>query len=605
MDKLTALKQYFGYDSLRGGQEPLMDALLAGRDVLGVMPTGAGKSLCYQLPALLLPGLTLVISPLISLMKDQVAALNSAGIPSAFLRSSLPPEEYFRALRAAEQGHCKLLYVTPERLMSEHFLAFARRAPLSLLAIDEAHCVSQWGQDFRPSYLGIADFLTSLPQRPVVGAFTATATDQVKSDIEKLLGLKSPLRVTTGFDRPNLYFEVRQTTEKRSHLLSFLAKHRNESGIIYCATRKKVDGLCEYLNDHNIPATRYHAGLEDEERRQNQDAFVCDTVQVMVATNAFGMGIDKSNVRFVVHYNMPQNLESYYQEAGRAGRDGSDADCLLLFSEGDIHTARFLLENGAMENEVLTEEERKAVHEQDLRRLRRMISYCKSDTCLRHTMLSYFGEHRSGNCGNCGVCLSGMVRRDMTVEAQKILSAVVRAQRTLDRPPEKNHLISMLHGDTSPVLAELGLDRLSTYAIMSDTSPVLLGKYIDYLRENGYLEETSGGLSITSKARPVLFQGEKMRYVAPETPETRLTTDGQIQADNGLFQALKELRATLARRESVPAYVVFSDTTLLDMAAKHPQDEAAFLRVHGVGTQKAKRYAKPFLSTIQNWLAEH
>ena len=388
MEKLAALKQYFGHSGFRPGQEELVDALLAGRDVLGVMPTGGGKSMCYQLPALLLPGVALVVSPLISLMKDQVAALEQAGIPAAFINSSLTAEQYREVFRRARAGAYKILYVAPERLVTEGFLRLSASVDISLAAVDEAHCVSQWGQDFRPSYLGIAQFVSGLPRRPPVGAFTATATGAVREDIRRLLRLEDPLCVTTGFDRPNLFFDVVRPQCKAAWLADYLRSRRDQSGVVYCATRKTVEAVCGDLRAQGVAAARYHAGLEDEERRQNQEDFVYDRARVMVATNAFGMGIDKSNVSFVVHYNMPKNLESYYQEAGRAGRDGAPAECILLFSPGDVQTAKYLISapQGGEEQET-----RREVLRRDMERLEQMVGYCKTDGCLRGWFLDYFG----------------------------------------------------------------------------------------------------------------------------------------------------------------------------------------------------------------------
>ena len=415
MDKHQVLRHYFGHDSFRPGQEAMVDALLSGRDALGVMPTGAGKSMCYQVPALAMadaagaPGITLVISPLISLMADQVAALKSAGVPAAYLNSSLTPRQMDIALERAAQGAYKIIYVAPERLETPSFLRFARSVKIALLAVDEAHCISQWGQDFRPVYLRIADFVEQLPQRPVIGAFTATATQRVREDIIRHLRLVNPAMVTTGFDRPNLYFEVVRCTAGRSRddaLFDVLRGREGLSGIIYCATRKAVEEVCDRLNAQGFSAARYHAGLSDEERRQNQEDFQFDRVQVMVATNAFGMGIDKSNVRYVIHYNMPRSMEAYYQEAGRAGRDGEKAECILLYSGQDIITAKWMIEHNPP-NEALSAAEQAAVRRQDLERLNSMIDYCLRDECQRSVILRYFGEKTGEACGGCGYCTGG------------------------------------------------------------------------------------------------------------------------------------------------------------------------------------------------------
>ena len=419
MTKQDVLKQYFGYDTFRGGQEEIIDALLAGRDVLAVMPTGAGKSVCYQVPALLLPGITLVVSPLVSLMRDQVTQLVQMGVPAAYLNSSLTYRQYLLALDRAREGRYKIIYVAPERLDTEGFQSFVRSAQISMVAVDEAHCISQWGQDFRPAYLNIPDFVDRLPQRPVVGAFTATATSEVREDIQRLLELEAPLSITTGFDRDNLYLEVCRPSVKRVELLARVRERPGECGIVYCSTRKNVEEVCQFLQSSGISATRYHAGLEPEERQQNQEDFLFDRVQVMVATNAFGMGIDKSDVRFVIHYNMPLDLESYYQEAGRAGRDGQDADCILLYSAGDVRTGNFLIDNsepaaGASPEEVETQ----ILRQKD--RLRQMTFYCHSRYCLRGEILKYFGQ-RTGRegCGACSVCRPDLQRASVVKLAAK------------------------------------------------------------------------------------------------------------------------------------------------------------------------------------------
>lgn len=404
MDKYEALKKYFGHDAFRKGQEEVIDALAEGEDVLAVMPTGAGKSLCYQIPALLSEGITIVVSPLISLMKDQVTALIQAGVPAAYLNSSLTPGQLMTATRRARAGAYKLIYVAPERLRAPSFAALAAEADISYVIVDEAHCVSQWGQDFRPSYLGIEEFIDSLPVRPAVGAFTATATERVRDDIMSLIGLIEPYCITTGFDRENLYFSVQKPLDKYTALKTFIEQRKRKSGIVYCSTRKNVEEVCERLCADGIDATRYHAGLSDEERLRNQDAFRFDDKTVMVATNAFGMGIDKSNVSYVVHYNMPKDIESYYQEAGRAGRDGEYAECMLLFSRGDVATCRWLINNSDA-NEELSESERRAIRDKSLERLRRMTDYCETGGCLRKELLGYFGEVAATRCDNCSNCL--------------------------------------------------------------------------------------------------------------------------------------------------------------------------------------------------------
>ncbi len=605
MEKLPLLKTFFGHEGFRTGQEPLIDALLAGRDVLGVMPTGAGKSVCYQLPALMLPGLTLVISPLISLMKDQVGALLQSGIPAAYINSSLSQEEYFSVMSGARQGEYKLLYAAPERLLTDGFLSLAKRVSISMLAVDEAHCVSQWGQDFRPSYLQIPEFIGRLPKRPVIGAFTATATRQVKEDIAKLLLLDGPLKVTTGFDRPNLFFSVERPKNKITWLYNFLAARPQESGIVYCSTRKQVEAVYETLRARGIPAARYHAGLSDEERRMNQEDFVNDRVRVMAATNAFGMGIDKSNVGFVVHYNMPKDIESYYQEAGRAGRDGSSARCMLLFSPGDVSTAKYLILN-SQDNESLTEEEQDILRRRDLERLDRMTGYCKTAGCLRSYLLEYFGEEAPGECGSCGNCQKGLESRDITIEARKILSAVARAQRKYRRGIGIGSIVLMLSGSREQKVTRLGLDRLSTYGIMKDVDRGLIRDYMDFLVQEGYLC-TEGDeypvVRLEEKARGVLSGEEQVtyRYRKTEKTDNIPAAGADLQEGGPLYEELRALRRQLAQEAKIPPYMIFSNAALEDMARRRPRDMAGFLMVSGVGEVKAKKYGKAFLQKLRAW----
>ena len=605
MDKRTLFKQYFGHGEFRPGQEPLVDALLSGRDALGVMPTGAGKSVCYQLPALLLPGLTLVLSPLISLMKDQVAALSQAGIPAACINSSLDAEEYREVYRRIRRGDCKLLYIAPERLQAEGFRRLLEELPVSLVAVDEAHCVSQWGQDFRPSYLEIAELVRSLPVRPPVGAFTATATAAVRRDIESLLELRDPLRVTTGFDRPNLFFEVVRARDKDQWLHRFLAERPEQSGIVYCATRKAVDAVFASLLAQGVPAARYHAGMEDPERRRSQEGFVYDQARVMVATNAFGMGIDKSNVGFVVHYNMPKDLESYYQEAGRAGRDGSPARCVLLYAPGDVRTAKFLITSSQEAQEGDPERLRR-----DLSRLERMVAYCKTGGCLRADLLDYFGEIHKGSCGNCGNCAGDFVERDITVEAQKILSAVARVEKRYAYGLGAAVIIKLLRGSRDQRILRLGLDQLPTHGALKGLDRDRIQRYIDHLMEEGYLRsdgEEYPVLRLTARAGDVLFRGERvfLRERAPEAGAAGRTVPRAAaqEADGSLLAALKALRFRLAQAAGVPAYVVFSNAALADMAALRPLNMEEFLQVSGVGRVKAERYGEAFLKAIRDWRA--
>ena len=605
MDKRTLFKQYFGHGEFRPGQEPLVDALLSGRDALGVMPTGAGKSVCYQLPALLLPGLTLVLSPLISLMKDQVAALSQAGIPAAYINSSLDAEEYREVYRRIRRGDCKLLYIAPERLQAEGFRRLLEELPVSLVAVDEAHCVSQWGRDFRPSYLEIAELVRSLPVRPPVGAFTATATAAVRRDIESLLELRDPLRVTTGFDRPNLFFEVVRARDKDQWLHRFLAERPEQSGIVYCATRKAVDTVFASLLAQGVPAARYHAGMEAPERRRSQEGFVYDQARVMVATNAFGMGIDKSNVGFVVHYNMPKDLESYYQEAGRAGRDGSPARCVLLYAPGDVRTAKFLIASSQEAQEGDPERLRR-----DLSRLERMVAYCKTGGCLRADLLDYFGEIHKGSCGNCGNCAGDFVERDISVEAQKILSAVARVEKRYAYGLGAAVIIKLLRGSRDQRILRLRLDQLPTHGALKGLDRDRIQRYIDHLMEEGYLRsdgEEYPVLRLTARAGDVLFRGERvfLRERAPEAGAAGRTVPRAAaqEADGSLLAALKALRFRLAQAAGVPAYVVFSNAALADMAALRPLNMEEFLQVSGVGRVKAERYGEAFLKAIRDWRA--
>ena len=608
MESTKLLKRYFGHETFRVGQKQLIDALLTGRDVLGVMPTGAGKSVCYQLPAMMLDGLTLVISPLISLMKDQVTGLTAMGIPAAYINSMLSPREYEDTFDSAGRGQYKILYVAPERLLTNDFQRLCQRITIPLIAVDEAHCVSQWGQDFRPSYLDIAKFIRRMTKRPVVGAFTATATEVVKADIVKLLELRNPLNMTTGFDRPNLFFDVERPREKFARVSAYIREHEGQAGIIYCATRKTVEQVCEKLVQSGVSATRYHAGLSDEERRRNQEDFVYDRRRVMVATNAFGMGIDKSNISYVLHYNMPKNIESYYQEAGRAGRDGAAAQCVLFFSAGDVQTAKYLI-NASNENEALSEEERREVYLRDMERLRRMTGYCKTSGCFRHYLLQYFGEHAPDKCDNCGNCVGERSQADITVPAQKILSAVVRVERRFPGSLGITLIVRMLHGSGEQRIRQLGLDAFPTYGIMRDTDRMKIREYIDALTEQGYLTQTEGSfpvLRVTDRAWDVL-RG-KTRVTAAVRPEKRAEPihkrkkgEYSLDKDDGLFEALRALRTELAKAEGVPAYVVFSNAALVDMAVKRPHDMREFLNISGVGEYKANRYGRAFLDAIGKW----
>lgn len=607
------LKQYFGYDSFRPGQDKLVQSILSGRDTLGIMPTGAGKSICYQVPALLLPGLTLVISPLISLMKDQVGALNEAGVPAACVNSAMSAESMRDVLGYAAQGGYKLLYVAPERLTAPAFLSFAQRVPVSMVTVDEAHCISQWGQDFRPSYLKILDFLAALPARPLVSAFTATATEAVRDDIVRALGLRDPFALTTGFDRPNLYFAVERPPSKPNALLRLLATRTGKSGIVYCATRKTVDDVCDMLLAKGLPATRYHAGLCAEERQRNQEDFLYDVKPIMVATNAFGMGIDKSNVSFVIHYNMPKNMESYYQEAGRAGRDGEPADCILLYSGQDVHTAEFLIGHSHEAGDSSVDPEtRQALIERDRDRLRQMTFYATTDECLRRYILRYFGEQAPVSCGHCGNCDTVFEQVDATVDAQKILSCVYRmAERGLHFG--RGMAAAVLVGSQSEQIKKFRLDTLSTYGIMRGTSMARVRQLTDALIERGCLKadpDRYNALFLTASGN-ALMRGRDtfaLRLPREKKPETKATHRRAVpleaDVDESLFERLRTLRAALAQKAHVPPYVIFSNATLADMAARQPITEFELLTVRGVGEAKARRYGDAFLDAIKDYLRD-
>lgn len=604
MTKEEVLHRYFGYTSFREGQARIVDALLDGRDALCVMPTGAGKSVCYQVPALLLPGVTLVVSPLISLMKDQVESLCAAGVRAAYLNSSLTAGQYARALQNMENGVYKIIYVAPERLFTPGFQRACGGLQISLLAVDEAHCVSQWGQDFRPDYTRIASFASSLPTRPPVGAFTATATRAVREDIAAMLELRKAERIVTGFDRPNLYFGVERPSSKALALLRLLEARPGRSGIVYCSTRRAVEETAALLTDKGFSATRYHAGLTEPERRQNQEDFVFDRKSVMVATNAFGMGIDKSNVSFVIHYNMPKDLESYYQEAGRAGRDGEPADCVLLYSAQDVHTARYLIEHGdapeGQDAETLA-----ALREREYDRLRVMTFYCTTDDCLRGYILKYFGEHAEPSCGNCSSCAEGLLTADCTEEARQALLCIRHSGGRFGAAT----VCAVLRGSEAERIRKAGLQTNPSYGALCDMPEHELRRLLDALLARGFLVQTDGEypvLRLLPAAAAVLDGEERLLLRRPQQREraSKAPVRGGAlsSADTALFGALKQLRAALARKASVPAYVVFTDATLRDMAEKRPESPSAFLEVSGVGEAKAARYGAAFLKEIRVFL---
>lgn len=613
----AVLKRCFGYDSFRPNQEQIVDALLDGRDVLAVMPTGAGKSVCYQVPALCLAerakaqgqvGFTLVVSPLISLMADQVRSLNAAGISAAFVNSSLSSAEQNAALEGAAQGAYVLLYVAPERLETLQFARFCAACPPAMVAVDEAHCISQWGQDFRPSYTHISDFVEGLPVRPVLCAFTATATKAVRADIAHALNLRDPLRVTASFDRPNLHFAVRRATSsgakgKDAQLMNICREHAGQSGIVYCSSRRAVEQVCDKLQDEGFSATRYHAGLTPEERAANQDDFVYDRVQIIVATNAFGMGIDKSNVSFVVHYNMPLDLESYYQEAGRAGRDGEPADCTLLYAPKDVHTCEFLLDNSFNDATDLDASLRERLRVRAKDRLKMMTFYSTTTDCLRQFILRYFDESAPGFCGNCSNCETNFVPQDVTLEANKIISCVARLGQR-GRCVGRSTIVDILRGSKAEKMHTEGYDSLSTYGIMADDSTKHVREVLDGLVEKGILDIGQGKYPVvvfTQKAADFLHQKEDFELMLPQLKAPAAARAGagtEASPDPALFAKLKELRGELAAQASIPAYMVFSNHTLHEMCRKKPQTHEDFLQVSGVGAAKDERWGDAFLEAI-------
>ena len=591
MDKYQILKEYFGYDDFRQGQLKAIDSILSGTDTVAIMPTGGGKSICFQVPAMMFKGITVVISPLISLMNDQVRALSQCGIPAAFLNTSLDETVIARVIADAKEGKYKIIYVAPERLLTPSFRRLCKSTEVSFVAIDEAHCVSQWGQDFRPSYLDIKEFIGSFKRRPVVAAFTATATKIVKQDICNLLGLRNPEEIATGFDRENLYFEVVKVKDKLTALKRYIDLYSGSSGIVYCSTRKNVDEIYYELKNDNIPVTRYHAGLSKNERKLNQDSFIEDEKPVIVATNAFGMGIDKSNVSFVIHYNMPGDIESYYQEAGRAGRDGSDASCVLLFSPSDIILQKWFI-NNAEDNYLLSESQQKELKKLRMEKLQQMVDYCKGELCLRNHILRYFGENPTQRCGNCSFCTGNTSSVDVTIQAQKIFSCI----RRVKEKETQQVVVDILKGNETDYISAQAYNELSVFGIMNDSAQSQIELYIDYFIKRMLLtKDDKGILKLENSGKEVLFKGRRIRKL---TASKKNKDDQIVSLDLRLLTQLKIIRKDLANKSGMPAFVIFTDKTLEAMARHKPKDEKELLLIPGVGQKKAEKYGKYFLDHI-------
>ena len=603
MNAKDMLKVYFGYDAFKEGQEEIINTIMAGQDALAIMPTGAGKSLCYQLPALMLPGISIIISPLISLMQDQVKALNEAGISAVFINSSLSDSQISQTLSAAAQGTYKMIYVAPERLGSWEFNDFAQDADISMVTVDEAHCISQWGQDFRPSYLKIIDFVNRLRKRPILSAFTATATEDVKNDIACILNLKNPNIIVTGFDRENLYYRVESNRRKDDFVVEYIEKHRNESGIIYCATRKNVDAIHELLIKRGIPVTKYHAGIDNDTRKKNQDDFIYERASVIVATNAFGMGIDKSNVRYVIHYNMPQSMENYYQEAGRGGRDGEPSQCVLLFSAQDIMINKFLLERKDFSE--VAPENIELIQQRDIRRLQVMEGYCRTTSCLRNYILDYFGEKTGAPCDNCGNCHREYREVDRTKEAKWVINCLAETKGRYGL----TIVIGTLLGANRARLKELGTVDYRSYGILKDNSESELRLLISQMILDGYIYQTEDQYSVLKMGDITPLRDETNHvmirlYEEKEPGRTKKSrkkksTDSLTSAGYILFEKLRNLRLEIAREESMPPYIVFSDKTLIDMCVRVPRNKSEMLNVSGVGAVKFDKYGQRFLDAIK------